>query len=242
MDIRKYISSVRVDSLLLSVSGLLLGSMMAAADYHINWWVVVLMALSVTALQVCTVMLPGILLAIGAVWLTYGTVFKMEALLTLLMAYFVYKMVYNHSPEKGLFRNGIVVTLSCLLIYGLIPVYGAYFVCTHSFARSILLLPSLSVGALCLAAVNSDYLEDGRTRFFHILWIMVGFASMTVYACMRIFDIWHFLFLLMLPVFAYRIISLSKRKETAGSDKLRLAVSIVLFALMSGAGFLVYLF
>ena len=65
---------------------------------------------------------------------------------------------------------------------------------------------------------------------------------MTVYACMRIFDIWHFLFQLMLPVFAYRIISLSKRKETAGSDKLRLAVSIVLFALMSGAGFLVYLF
>ena len=242
MDIRKYISSVRADSLLLSVSGLLLGFMMASADYHTNWWVAVLMMLAVVALQIFTVMLPGILLAIATVWVTYGTVLKMESLLMLLIAYFVYKLVHNHSPEKGLFRNGIVVTLSSLLIYGIIPVYGAYFVCTHHFASSMLLLPSLSIGALCLAAVNVDYLQDGRTRFFHFMWLAVGFAAMTVYACMRIWDIWHFLFLLMLPVYVYWTIMTVRNPEGAGGHKAFLAVSILLFAVLSGTGFLVYLF
>lgn len=242
MNIKEYISPVSPGSLALSMSGLLTGIMLAAADFSLNWWVASGLVITILCLQAFKTVIPGVLAAIATVWVSYGTIISMEALLTLLLGYFVYRLVMNHSPEDGLFRNGIVVTLTSFIVYGIVPVYGAYFVCTHSFGSSMLVLPSLSAGAMCLAIVNAAHVSETRTKAFHTFWIIAGFAAMVVYSCMRIFDPWHFLYLLTAPAFIWLLYRLWSGKEKPACHETCLAATVLVFVLLSGIGFLVYLF
>lgn len=241
MQSESFIKSFCPKTIMMSVSGIILGSLLSAADYNISWWSVVFMLISVISLQLFSNMIPGIIAAVAAAWLSYGSLLRLETMLLLLMGYFVYRLVKSHSPQDGLYRNGIVVTLTSLLVYGLLPVYGSYFVCTHSFANWLLLFPSISIGSMCLAAVNSDYISETGTRIFHTIWLVAGFAAMIVYACLRIYDPWHFLFLLMAPAFGWLLACVWRITRCRQYD-LILAVCILLFALTAGLGFTAYLF
>ncbi len=223
------------------MSGILLGAMLAAADYHVNFLVVLALALTVISLIAFNSLIPGIVCAVATAWLSYGSIFSLESLILLLLGYFVYRLVRNHSPEQGLFRNGIVVTLTSVVQYGLLPIFGVYFVCVHSFGSWPLLIPSFAIGALCLAAVNAPYVQNQTTRIFHTIWAVLAFAAMAAYGFMRIFDLWHFLFVLMLPVFIWLLMSVWKKPETKDYE-LKFSVATLLFALLSGLGYMVYLF
>ena len=242
MNLKDYILPCDINRASVSVSGIILGAMLAAADYHVDIWAVIALVLAVLCFQIFTTVIPGIILSVAAVWISYGTVFRLEALIMLLLGYFVYRLVHNHSPHDGLFRNGIVVTLTTLIIYGLLPVYGAYFVCTHSFGNVMLLMPASAIGSLCLAWHNSDNLDDMHTRIFHTFWIVVGFASMMAYSCMRIFDPWHFLFVLTAPVLVYLLYIVWKEGKTPECYPRLLSLMILDFAISTGLGFMAYLF
>ena len=241
MNLSEYIRPLRLKSIMMSLSGIVMGALLAAADYHVNFLVALSLAATVLSLQVFTTIIPGILFAFVTVWLSYGTILSMESLIVLFMGYFAYKIVKGHSPENGLFRNGIVVTLSTWVIYGFLPIYGTYFITSHSFGNVMLLLPMFSIGSLCLAAVNSDYLSDSRTRIFHTLWVCVGIAAMLLYSCMRIFDPAHFLYLIMIPVFAWLQVKVWRKGDTPEGYDVMFSLSLLAFAILSGTGFLVYL-
>ena len=241
MNLSEYIRPFRLQKIMMSLSGIVIGALLAAADYHVNFLVAISLAVTVLCLQVFTTIIPGILFAFVTVWLSYGSILSMESLIVLFMGYFAYRLVKGHSPESGLFRNGIVVTLSTWVIYGFLPIYGTYFITSHSFGNVMLLLPVLSIGSLCLAAVNSDYLSDSRTRFFHTLWVCVGIAAMVLYSCMRIFDPAHFLYLVMIPVFAWLLVKVWRKGDTPEGYDVIFSSSLLAFAILSGAGFLVYL-
>lgn len=242
MKLNEYISDFKPGSVLLAASGLIMGVMMAAADYSISWWAALCLILTVICLQTLTSVIPGIVLAVATVWISYGTVISLEALIMLLLGYFVYRLASNHSPEQGLYRNGIVVTLTSLLMYGIIPVYGAYFVCAHDFGSAMLLLPALSAGSLCLASVNSAYVGEIWTRAFHTFWVIAGIALMTVYACLRIFDPWHFIFAVVVPLFIMWLVRIwTDSPKVSGYEK-TLPVLVLIFSVLAGFGFIVYLF
>ena len=241
MNLSEYIRPLRLQKIIMSLSGIVLGTLLAAADYHVNFLVALFLALTVLCLQAFTSIIPGVLCAVVTVWLSYGSILSMESLIVLFMGYFAYRLVKGHSPENGLFRNGIVVTLSTLVIYGFLPIYGSYFITSHSFGNVMLLIPSLSIGAMCLASVNTDYLSDTRTRIFHTLWVCIAVAAMTLYACMRIFDPAHFIYLVMIPVFAWLLVKVWRTGNTPAGYDLYLSLSVLAFAILSGAGFLVYL-
>lgn len=241
MKIEEYISDFKTGTVILTVSGLVVGVMMAAADYSINWVAALCLILSVVCLQTLTTVIPGIVLAVATAWISYGTVLSLEALIMLLLGYFVYRLASNHYPEQGLYRNGIVVTLTSLLIYGILPVFGAYFVCAHSFGSRMLLLPALSVGSLCLASVNSAYVGESRTRAFHTLWVIAGIALMTAYACLRIFDPWHFIFVLVVPLFVLWLVRIWTGSPKVTAYERILPLMILAFSVLSGLGFIIYL-
>ena len=232
---------MKIKQYLLSMSGILLGAMLAAADYHVNFLVVLALALTVISLISFNSLIPGIVCAVATAWLSYGSVFSLESLILLLLGYFVYRLVKNHSPEQGLFRNGIVVTLTSIFQYGFLPVYGVYFVCVHSFGSWLLLIPSFASGALCLAGVNASYVQNRTTRIFHTIWTTLAFAAMTVFGLVRIFDPWHYLYVLMLPVFICLLVSVWTKPETKDYE-LKFSVATFLFALLSGLGYMIYLF
>lgn len=231
----------RLNSVLLSISGIILGLMLAAADYHVNWRAAAFLVLTIICLQLFSSVIPGVITAIAAVWFSYGTLFSLEALIMLLLGYFVYRLVCNHRISDGLFRNGIVIILTSVLIYGLLPVYGSYFLCTHSFGSRMLLLPSLSIGFLSLAAINAGYYKDKTTRIFNTIWVVAGIASMTVYSLMRIFDPWHFSFLIFVPLFLYVLVRMWQGKDNLDYG-LCISFFVLGFALTAGFGFMTYLF
>lgn len=242
MNLNQYISSVNVRNLLMSVSGILLGAMLAASDFHINPMAVLFLILSVLCFQIIPNIIPGVLCALAAIHFSYGTLFLLDSFILMVLGYMVYRTVKCHGTQDGFFRNGPVMILTTLLIYGIIPVFGTYYVCTHSFGSALLFLPSLAAGALCLAVRNAGYLTEKKDRIFHTAWMLTGVTSMIVYSCLRIYDPWHFLYLLALPLFAWLLAVMWENKGEVKGYETKLSATVLLFCVLSGLGFMIYLF
>lgn len=207
---------MKIKDYLLPLAGTVLGMSLAAADYNVSWKtaccaaaVPVLMYLLVNARknswQFPVFLLLSVAGILGAVYFSYDTIFLLETFIVLMVAY----MGYNHR------NNSMIFTF---LFYGLAAVCGSYFICSHSFGTWMLLLPALSVGALTASVFNN-------TKPFNMVLTFVGWSGMIAYACLRMFDPWHFLFVLSLPLF------FTRHKELA----------TFVFAILAGGGFLVYL-
>ena len=242
MKIKDYISSADSTVLKLSMSGIALGAMLAAADFHVNWFAVLFLASAVLCFQLFSTIIPGVLCAFAAVYFSYGTLFLLDSFILLLLVYLVYRFVNHHSTQGGLFRHGIVKTLSTLMIYGVIPVFGTYYVCTHSFGSYLLFLPAVAVGSLCLASINAECLYDRKDLVFQTIWTAIGLLAMAAYSCLRIFDIWHFLFVLTLPLYAWQLAVLWKKGSDVSEYASRLSWTVLVFSVLSGLGFMIYLF
>lgn len=207
---------MKIKDYLLTLSSTVLGMSLAAADYNVSWKtaccaavVPVLMHLLVNArknsLQFFLFLLLSVAGILGAVYFSYNTIFLLETFIILMVAY----MGYNHRNNSLLFN---------FLFYGVAAVCGSYFLCSHSFGTWMLLLPALSAGALTASVYNNE-----KTKY--LVLTIVGWTCMIAYACLRMFDPWHFLFVLSLPLF------FTKHKEVAA----------FVFAILAGGGFLVYL-
>lgn len=207
---------MKIKDYLLPLPGTVLGMSLAAADYNVSWktaccaaLVPILMQMLVNAkknsLLFFVFLVASVMGILGAVYFSYNTIFVLETFLILMIAY----MGYNH-------RNGS--HLYTFLFYGVAAVCGSYFLGSHSFGTWLLLLPALSVGAMT-ASVST------RKTPMRLLLVAAGWAAMIAYACLRMFDPWHFLFVLSLPLF------FTKRSELA----------TFVFTLLAGGGFLVYL-
>ena len=126
MEFKNYISKIDAGRLMLSVSGVVTGSMLAAADFHVNWLAALFLIASVLMFQLFPIIIPGVACALAAVYFSYGTLFLLDAFIMMLLGYLAYRSVRSHASQAGLFRNGPVFTLSTLFIYGVMPLYGAY--------------------------------------------------------------------------------------------------------------------
>ena len=215
----------------LSVSGTLLSIALAAADYRVEWKAALCLVLTVVCLHFYSVFSKDrpesgkiwtpvflaltILCGLAMLHFSFGTVLLMEPLVLIAFGYMIIRAVkHTDFVSRG---KGI---LYVFFLFGLIAVYGSYFICTHSFGSWPLLFPALAVGLLSVAART----DDDRSGF-RIAMTAAGFACMTAYACLRMFDPWHFLFLLSIPVF------FMKRPDWATFT----------FAILAGGGFLAYL-
>ena len=207
---------MKIKDYLFPLSGTVLGMSLAAADYNVSWKttccvviVPVLMQMLANArkntLQFFVFLALSVAGILGSVYFSFNTIFILESFIALMVAY----MGYNHKSYSLVFS---------FLFYGFAAVYGSYFISSHSFGTWMLLLPSLSVGAMTGAAFCNE-------KVMRTVLTAGGWAAMIAYACLRMFDPWHFLFVLSLPLF------FTKHKEVAA----------FVFAVLAGGGFLVYL-
>ena len=216
----------------LSLSGVMAGIMLAAADYHVDWLTALLLLASAFFLHCYSFtskcepenapkisrVLPGLVGVFGMAMLftSFGTIFLMEPLVMAVFWYMIIRAVgHTTFVSRG---KGIVYILA---LFGLVAVYGSYYICSHSFGSWPLLFPAMSMGFMALA-VKAD---DEKAIFRNVM-ILAGWGAMIAYSCLRMFDPWHFLFVLSLPLF------FMKRYLTA---------AVFVFALLAGAGFLMYL-
>ncbi|MBQ2874939.1 MAG: hypothetical protein IJE85_06540 [Bacteroidales bacterium] len=226
---------------MLSSSGPVLGILLAVADYRVAWTCALSLMLAVVLLAVYMIfqkrflLVPAAASVVLTAYASYGTVLSLETLILMLFTYFLLRLSKG-AGNSGRIMDGVV---TCLL-KGPVAVYGAYFVCTHSFPFWFILFPSLSVGLLCVAA---DGVADNCGKVLTSLLIYVGLAMMVTYSCLRIFELVHFLFLITIPAFIFITVRMYMNKEH-NSDTYRPALALCIFVLtlLTGVGFIGYLF
>lgn len=227
--------------LLLSLSGIVLGVLLAVAEYRVDLWAALALILTTGLMHIYMQiqnrwwMAASVASAVLTVYLSYGTLFSLESLILLLFAYFIIRMARGMGG-RGMISDGV---LTCLL-NGPVALVGAYFVCTHSFPYWFFLFPSLSIGFLCVAA---DGTADNYGKVLTNLLIYIGIALMVTYSALRIFVPVHFLFLITLPAFISITVRMFMKNDLA-PDTYRpaLALSTFALALLTGVGFIGYLF
>lgn len=227
--------------LLLSLSGIVLGVLLAVAEYRVDLWAALVLIVTAGLIHAYMQtlnkwwMAASVASAVLTVYLSYGTLFSLESLILLLFAYFIIRLARGMGG-RGRISDGV---LTCLL-NGPVALVGAYFVCTHSFPYWFFLFPSLSIGFLCVAA---DGTADNYGKVLTNLLIYIGIALMVTYSALRIFVPLHFLFLITLPAFICITTRMFMKNDLA-PDPYRpvLALSTFALALLTGVGFIGYLF
>ena len=301
MKIKLFLSALRLRTLPLSLAGVVLGTSLAAADYHINPLTSVFVFLTACSLQILSnlsnelgdflsgtesgqgrastaslnngeISLKGIKGMI-AVWIgvsvvcgllmiyfSFGTLFSLDSFVLMLLGYFAIKAAMKYTLGSSPYGYRGWGDLYVFLFFGLVSVGGSFFVLTHSFGSWLMLLPSAAIGFFSTAVLNVNNIRDMETdrlnrvttaiclgdkgaKIYQCVLIIAGWVSMIVYASLRFFDLWHFLFFLVMPLFVFHLVYVWKHsgKELDASLSV-LVISTFFFAVLSGAGFLAYLF
>lgn len=148
--------------------------------------------------------------------------------------------------------------LFVFIFFGLVAVVGGYLVASHTlFTR--LLLPGSAIGFFSVGVLNVNNIRDMKTdaenrvtvaimlgekraKIYQTILIILGWACMLVYCQLRFFSLWHYLFVLTLPLFLLHLAGVWKRHGAALDPMLPLLVmSSFAFCLLAGAGFCVHL-
>ena len=276
--IKYYVAAMRLRTIPLSLAGVSLGIMLAAADYRISWQVVVFILLTTVSLQLlsnvsnelgdylrgtdsadrkgpCYSLTTGklgerdfkgmivayILLSavsgLAMIWFSFGTFLAVESLLLIVLG---------------------LGDLYVFLFFGIVSVMGAYFVASHAMFWKML-LPASCIGAFSVAVLNVNNIRDMSTdaatrvtiplkigekwaKVYQTGLIVAGWVCMIAYSLLRIYDIWHYLFVLTLPLFIAHLSGVWKRSGNALDPMLPLLVmSTFLFSLLAGFGYTVFL-
>lgn len=235
-----------------ALSAVLLGIFLAAADFHITILSAVCLLLSAVFMQLLSdtcihdmdrknmktvCILLSTAFAAGCLYLSFGSLLKMESLVLMVIFYFSIR----YATHSRLTTSPGIGDIYRFLLYGPVALYGTYFVCSHSFGSSMLLLPSVTSGlfAVCILGAVHDHRPDRATAIYRISLIVTAIICMTVYSLLRIYDIMHFIYLLTLPLFVWIFVIIWNR-----NDKLQvlLPVTVLIFALLTGIGYIAFLF
>lgn len=227
------IKAIRPSHLCILMAGAVFGIMISAAEFQIDLKVALLLLFSAFALQCVFDFSDHLWYRRGAVVLAaalvcamascaFGTVFSIESFVLMAMVYFMSRIVQGYTAGRTLSRRRLADDILTALLYGPVVVYFSFFVCTHTVGTWLIMLPAAAIGVLAL----SPHVE-GESKAVDVILVLTGFALMTAYSCLRMFDMWHFLYLLSSPLF---FVGKSFRPY-----------AVLAFSVLAGAGFLVFL-
>ena len=138
-------------------------------------------------------------------------------------------------------------------------VLGSYFVAAHTIDSWWLILPACGMGFFSMGVLNVNNIRDMKSdaatrvtvairlglrgaRIYQTALIVAGWACMLAYCLLRIFDPWHYLFVLTLPLYVIHLRGVWTREDRALDPMLPLLViSTFALSLLMGLGFVVFL-
>ena len=147
--------------------------------------------------------------------------------------------------------------LFVLIFFGVVGVFGTYYLHTHTL-NYLILLPALSCGLFCAAVLNINNIRDIQSdkmagkitlavrlgdknaRLYH--WALLIFASCfaLLYILLNYRTPWQFLFLITLPLVVQNGISIYRKFNAAEIDPhlKQMAITTLLFCFSFGIGIL----
>ena len=233
--------ATRIQKVITAESGAILGISLAASDYETGLIVPAGIILTILLMYSAarangSISRPAcisgcFLTGLGTIYISFGTFFSLEALLcTLLLIYMVNNIIRTAGGNGG---NRISTNIGILITYGILAVLFPYMICAHEIASWKLLLPALSIGLF------GTSLFAGNNRLASTSAILLALVFFLCFNLLRIHDMRHYLPFAVIPAFAGYIVCLWKDRPV---PKRLLAISILLFSISAGAGYLAYLF
>jgi len=301
MKIKAYIKSMRLRTLPLSLAGVLLGSLLAVADYKVPLKVVLLVCLTTICLQVLSNLCNelgdvlhgtdtpdrlgpeyglnsgvltiqqmkrciGLFVALcclsglAMIWVSFGTLVSLEAICLVLLGAAAILGAMKYTLGRNPYGYRGLGDLFVFIFFGIVAVTGSYFVCAHTLHSWLILLPACAIGFFSMGVLNTNNIRDMKSdaanrrtvairlglknaRIYQTLLICLGWVAMLLYAALRIFDWWHFLFVLSLPLFIMHLKGIWKYEGRPLDRYLPLLVmASFIFSILAGIGFCAYLF
>ena len=294
------VKSMRLRTLPLSTGGVLLGILLATADYRVSWGVAVLTVLTTVCLQILSNLsnelgdvlhgtdtperlgpqyglnsgeltvaqmkrLIGLFVVLCMVsgtamtWYSFGTLLDLTPILVLLLGAAAITGAMKYTLGRNPYGYRGLGDVYVFLFFGIIAVCGAYFVVSHTmFWR--LLLPGAAVGCFSVGVLNVNNIRDMKTdarnrvtvairlgehraKIYQSILIVLGWALMVAYCCLRFFSWWHYLYVLTLPLFVLHLRGVWQRNDRELDPMLPLLVmATFLFCVLAGVGFCAHLF
>ena len=197
---------------------------------------------------------------LAMIHVSFGTFFSMQALGFILLGAGAIWAAMHYTLGSNPYGYRGLGDLFVFLFFGIATVCGGYFICAHEIPSWILLLPAGTVGCFSVAVLNvnniRDMKSDARTRttvalrlggkgarIYQTVLIVLGWALMILFSSLRFFSLWHYLFVLTLPLFVMHLRGVWTREDAALDPMLPLLVlSSFAFCLLGGLGYIVYLF
>lgn len=292
---------MRLRTLPLSLSGIVMGIFLAAADYRIDALTVIFLVLTTVSLQILTNLsnelgdtlhgtdtadrqgmhyslqegdmtvtemkrLIAVMVALSCIFgllmikFSFGKIFDWHPMTFVVLGAAAIWAAMHYTLGKNPYGYRGLGDLFVFLFFGIATVCGGYFLCAHEFASWIILLPAATIGCFSVAVLNVNNIRDMKTdattrttvaiklggmnaRIYQTVLIALGWVCMLVYCSLRFFSIWHYLFVLTLPLFILHLRGVWKRDGKALDPMLPLLVmSSFLFSLLAGVGFVLFLF
>lgn len=196
---------------------------------------------------------------LAMIWFSFGTFFSLGSLIVMLMGVAAISGAMKYTLGRNPYGYRGLGDLYVFVFFGIVSVLGSYFVATHEIRTWILVLPAFSMGCFSVGVLNVNNIRDiesdaltrktipvrigeKNAKIYHTVLIAAGWIFMTAYCALRMFDPWHYLYVVTLPLFILHLVAVWKNSGKGLDRQLPfLVMSSFLFAVLSGLGFIVYL-
>ena len=293
---------MRLRTLPLSMAGVLLGILLAVADWKVDLLTAVLIVLTTVSLQILSnlsnelgdvlrgtdtaerqgpqyglngggitigqmkTLIGGavaacVLFGTAMTWRAFGTLLDLTPILVLMLGAAAIMGAMKYTLGRNPYGYRAMGDFYVFLFFGLVAVLGAYFVCTQGQGLHWkLLLPASAVGCFSVGVLNVNNIRDMKTdaanrvtvaiklgarraRIYQTVLVGLGWVCMTAYCLLCWPSVWHWLWVLTLPLYVLHLRGVWTRSDRALDPMLPLLVmSTFLLCLLAGVGFCVYLF
>lgn len=190
---------------------------------------------------------------------SFGTLFAIEPLCLIALGAAAIGGAIKYTLGKNPYGYRGLGDISVFIFFGLVSVMGAYFVAAHTILSWIIALPAVAIGCFSVAVLNVNNIRDMKTdagirvttplkvglkraRIYQTVLITLGWLCLIAFNLMRFQDMWHWLFIITLPLFVKHLVGVWTRTDRELDPMLPLLViSTFILSLLFGFGYLVFL-
>ncbi len=259
MTLKASIKSMRLRTLPLSLSGVILGVTLAADKADVSPWTAALIFLTTVCLQILSNLsnelgdtLNGtdsalcIVSGLAMISVSFRSIFKTESICLEVLgaAAIVGAMKYTLGKNPYGYRG--LGDMSVFIFFGLVSVLGGYYVAARELPPLIMLLPASAIGCFSVGVLNVNNIRDMKTdavnrvtvaiklgmkgaRIYQTILVTLGWALILVFCAVYDFAPGHYIFIITLPLYIKHLQGVWTRSERALDPMLPMLVISTFF-------------
>lgn len=218
--------------------------------------------LSISQMKTLVLVFAGLSFVSGLLMIrfsAFGSLFCLEGLCFIMLLVSAIGSAMRYTLGRNPYGYRALGDIYVFLFFGLATVIGGYFLCAGEVADFKMLLPAGTIGLFSVGVLNVNNIRDAKTdsatrvtvailmgpfwsRVYQTALILGGWACAIVYCCLRMTDIWNYLFVITAPLFIAHLVIVWKKQDKALDPALPILVmSSFLFAILMGFGFVRFL-